>query len=201
MGTPEKNRRDKMFINKGKLRKLMKEQAKGTGLHIGNYTECWYLSGTRWEVYFEKRYVPKEILAMIMEIAGVIPGPGEQILVDKAGVQYEVQTFTQAFAQMTPKDADLTETNVIIMTPSAAMRLFQTDTGEIYYTENAVAQMIDSAYCEQYEEGIEECFLYNDRICWTSKGGYFSIRTYGDINPELIKDLRMIDLSPKRGKE
>ncbi len=179
----------------------MKRSYKGSGIHIGNYDRYLYMSGEKWEFYFEKKYVPKEVIAAIYEISGILPENHEAILVDKAGIQYEINTYDKDLFETAKKDRDidLFETNVVIMTKEAAMRLFQARQGAVFYTENAAAVMIDNGYCEQYEEPLDECFLYEDRIWFTSKAGYFNYKIYSNILPDLIEDMARIDLDPNRG--
>lgn len=191
----------RMFLDKRKLKSLMKRSYKGTGIHIGNYDKYLYMSGAKWEFYFEKKYVPKEIFAAIYEIAGMIPDLNEQICVDKAGVQYEIETYDKDTFEYAKKerDIDMFESNIVVMTNEAAMRIFQARQGLIMYTENAAAVMINNGCCEQYEEPMDECFALEDRIWWTSMAGYFNYKIYDNILPDLVTDLSKIDLDPNRG--
>lgn len=60
----------------------MKEAYKH-GLRVAATEERYYLCGGYWEMDILKEYMPKEILAAVLELTGWIPETGEAILPQK----------------------------------------------------------------------------------------------------------------------
>lgn len=77
-----------MFLNNGILRKLMK-QAYKSGLAVAQTEERVYLAGNSWEMDVRRSFLPKEILAQIIELAGELPEIGERFSATKEGNQME----------------------------------------------------------------------------------------------------------------
>ena len=68
-----------MFLKKTVLKRLMKEAYKH-GLRVAATEERYYLCGGYWEMDILKEYMPKEILAAVLELTGWIPETGAVIL-------------------------------------------------------------------------------------------------------------------------
>ena len=68
-----------MFINTKILKQLMKEAYK-SGLSIGQTEDEIHISGKNWTADIKKRWMPKQIMAQIIELAGELPDVGNEKL-------------------------------------------------------------------------------------------------------------------------
>ena len=78
-----------MFLNTKIVNKLIKEAFK-TGLVVAATEESIHLGGTYWMIDIKRDFLPKEIMAKIIELTGWIPETGERVIANKDGWQYEV---------------------------------------------------------------------------------------------------------------
>lgn len=72
-----------MFINSVQLKRLMKKDFKGPGLRIGNLEEGYCICSNMWALHIRHDGIPNTVKALIMELAGVLPEPGEIYRVSK----------------------------------------------------------------------------------------------------------------------
>lgn len=78
-----------MFINTGKMRRLMKEAYKTQGLAVYRGDGRVTISGTWFEFQIQEKLLPYAIKAAVVELAGDMPEEGEGILLRKdAPIQY-----------------------------------------------------------------------------------------------------------------
>lgn len=66
-----------MFLKPTILKKLMKEAHKSNRLTAAGLEDGLYLCGGYWELECQMPYIPKVILAQLVELFGKIPLPGE----------------------------------------------------------------------------------------------------------------------------
>lgn len=79
-----------MFINEKILKRLMLKAYKGNGLYMSR-SEGWYtLQGGYWNARIAVGCMPKELLAAMVECAGVIPMEGESWTADKEKNQLDL---------------------------------------------------------------------------------------------------------------
>lgn len=80
-----------MFIKPGGFKKLIKAAA-GTsnGLHVKNEGNAIALDATFFKLWVYRDKIPKEILGELVSVAGMLPDPGEAVLVNKDYVQAEM---------------------------------------------------------------------------------------------------------------
>lgn len=80
-----------MFIKPGGFKKLIKAAA-GTsnGLHVKNEGNAIALDATFFKLWVYRDKIPKEILGELVSVAGMIPDPGEAVVVNKDYVQAEM---------------------------------------------------------------------------------------------------------------
>lgn len=91
-----------MFLKTGELKKLMKSALKSSGLTVGNRNGYFLVSGTAWELKTEIIAASNKFKAVVMELIGDIPEPGECYI-------YRLQEG-QTVPEYVPAGADLYDT-------------------------------------------------------------------------------------------
>ena len=80
-----------MFLNKTRLKAMIKSAYKWEGLFVGRIYGGLVVAGGPWVTWTEDGYVPNWLKAAVMEHTGELPGPETAILAKKnEPVQYEV---------------------------------------------------------------------------------------------------------------
>lgn len=80
-----------MFIKPGGFKKLIKAAAAtSNGLHVKNERNAIVLDATFFKLWVYRDKIPKEILGELVSVAGMLPDPGEAVLVNKYYVQEEM---------------------------------------------------------------------------------------------------------------
>ncbi len=145
-----------MFVNPKELKKLMKEAHRINNLIIGCRDNLYYIQGSFWKVLCKKKFVPKTILAEIIELAGEIPGEGECFCSGKDGNQMQFNTME-------------------IEIPEEAEEIEVTD--YLLQSKHGVMQRL-----LQFP-GTRNVYLINDRIVQMTKGKHYD-EDQGETQPE-----------------
>ena len=136
-----------MFVNPKELKKLMKEAFKAEFLIVGSRGNLYYIQGSYWKMLCEKRFVPKEILGLIVELTGEIPGDGECYCAGKSGNQMQLNPME---IEIPPEATEIEITDfVIIHRVGVAQRILQfPSSGNVYLINNKFAGMISARFID-----------------------------------------------------
>ena len=66
-----------MFLKTAELKKMMKSELKGAGLHVGNIMGAYLVYGSTWGLSTDTEYASNRFKAALTELIGDIPEPGE----------------------------------------------------------------------------------------------------------------------------
>lgn len=72
-----------MFLKPQILKRIIKSAYNQSSLVLANTGENMYISGGYWEMEIKKEFLPKTILAAVIELAGEIPSEGGDSLLQK----------------------------------------------------------------------------------------------------------------------
>lgn len=198
-----------MFITSTGFKRLIKEAYKGTGLHIGNDGDGYYISGGYWVIWVRNGMIPKKELASIIELTGELPEAGEAFRANKEGNQYELP-WREAYDAMRNalecEDA-IKITPVILDQNWQQARILQNPSdGSITLINERFIDMIDNTVID-YENGetqaegpmiskkVQGVFWYN-----TIMALHVYPRT-DEQNKKLIGFLETFDIMDKGGED
>ena len=72
-----------MFLKPQILKRIIKSAYNQSSLVLANTRENMYISGGYWEMEIKKEFLPKTILAAVIELAGEIPSEGGRFIASK----------------------------------------------------------------------------------------------------------------------
>lgn len=98
-----------MFLKDKVLKRLMKQAYKLDSLQIGNTGDELYIAGVCWELSAKKEFIPKTILATIIELAGEFPELGQYFTVGKDGNQIEIGLDREACIPENVREIEVTD--------------------------------------------------------------------------------------------
>lgn len=139
-----------MFLKSKKLRKLMKDACRTTGLVVGRISADpgneeiagdYYIAGPFWEVWFKNGYIPKEIKAQIVELASDIPEFGDQYRITKKEAQMEI--VDSLYYANYPGFSGLTDKYEKTHLDYDNMKVFQNNMGKIKLLNAVIEDVID----------------------------------------------------------
>ena len=166
-----------MFVNPKELKKLMKEAFKAEFLIVGSRGNSYYIQGSYWKMLCEKRFVPKEILGLIVELTGEIPGDGECYCAGKSGNQMQLNPME---IEVPPEAAEIEITDFVVMhRVGVAQRILQfPSSGNVYLINNKFAGMISARFIDaEHGELDPECALcsVNHGVFWENNVMKFTV--------------------------
>lgn len=186
-----------MFLQERELKRLMKNAYKG-GLVIANHKGRIYLSGWGWEMDIKREYLPKTILAQIIELTGELPDEDERFSATKDGNQMEVGAMEVAISDI----GTMAEITKVAIFPScgAPMRVLTIKPfGKVVLLhENAVQMVnekcIDNVRGEEVPAG--PMYVENEGIIWWNNVMRFKVMYKPVDEPEqaLVRNLEKIKL-------
>ncbi len=193
-----------MFLKPQILKRLMKKAYKSSGLVIGNTGTQYFLQGGSWRFLCNKEYVPKTILAQIIELAGELPDKGECFSANKDGNQMEMNPMEVEV----PNGAEEIEISDLILLGKSGnpQRVLQFKmTGHIYLVNDTYIQMIDKNECD-FDDGET---APGEPYCHTDHGVFFCNGTMtlqilfrvDDFHVKLLDSLKNFDLTDKEKTE
>lgn len=97
-----------MFLNNTILKRLMKQAYKDAHLVVAQTEERYYISGIYWEMDVKKEFMPKQIMAQLIELAGEVPGIGKAFRATKDGNLEEDGLRTEVRIYGSEKPIDVT---------------------------------------------------------------------------------------------
>ncbi len=132
-----------MFLRANILKRLMKDAYKKSSLVVADNVKTLYIAGGYWRVEINKEFVPKTILAEIIELAGELPEPGKCFIATSDG---NLETYGGLHSITTSAAKESVEvTDVIILSEhKTAQRVLQNpETSDILLVSNVYIDMID----------------------------------------------------------
>ena len=186
-----------MFLKPTILKKLMKEAHKSNHLTAAGLEDGLYLCGGYWELECQMPYIPKVILAQLVELFGKIPLPGECLKMNDGESE---DTRIQKKIDATPYEDEILVTDVIVMSSRTACRVMQDPyTGQIMLIQNRIVDLIDETAIEEDKgEGTPLPALYNKNlgIYWQNNGMKFrTLHCRNEKVEKIIKHLEQISLT------
>ncbi len=186
-----------MFINIKILKSLMKESYKN-GLLIGQTENEIHLSGKSWTADIKKKWMPKQIMAQIIELAGELPDVGKRKLYYRTnGNDYSEDMGEMVKEEEEELNAMAEVTDMILIDAfETKNRLLQTNQ-RILVVNNVFVEIADLLYWDaEKESSIEGPFLRDHRIVWRTNMAQFSADLKEDMrHNRLLNELCMLDLS------
>lgn len=184
-----------MFLKPTILKKLMKEAHKSNRLTAAGLEDGLYLCGGYWELECQMPYIPKVILAQLVELFGKIPLPGECLKMNDGESE---DTRIQKKIDDTPYEDEILVTDVIVMSGRTVCRVMQDPyTGQIILIQNRIIDLIDKTAIEE-NEGEPSIAYYNKNlgIYWHNSTMKFrAMHCRSEKVEKIIKHLEQISLT------
>lgn len=187
-----------MFLNNTILKRLMKEAYRNANMVVAQTEDRFYIGGAYWEMDVRKEFMPKQIMAQLIELAGEVPAPGKVFRATKEenleedGLRQEVKTegFTEPI--------DITDI-IIIGSLGTYQRVLQDREGKTYIVNNMFIDIADNnATEEQRGEYNVTLPMYKEKqgILWMNNVARFRARwRVDDKHASILKEMSGIDLT------
>jgi len=204
-----------MFLNINKFEKEVKRQYKDKSITIGmvydknEETDMLMLWAGIWAVYISSKYLSNKIKALVVELLGDMPKPGQIFEVSKQDPTPQLQIFHPMYVRRLDERWEATNKLVptnILLEDSAVLRLFQDFTSkDILQFDDNLLSMID-----QYEIDIETesmptgpCRKADDMSLayWHNEVGTVIIAPRKSKNKDIIEALKVVSFKEKESKE
>lgn len=172
-----------MFFSTKIFKQIIKKTYKGTGLRIAHTIEPegYYLSSGYWHMWMSKKFIPKEILAAMIEVCGELPGLGACHKVDKESTQIEMDVFIEDLADDFFKSIDeYRVTNCYLQQRGTLCSVLQSKTTKEVkivsscYPALVDIQAVDTANGEELPKGP---LATKTRIMWGNADCYLAVMT------------------------
>lgn len=187
-----------MFLKKTVLKRLMKEAYKH-GLRVAATEERYYLCGGYWEMDILKEYMPKEILAAVLELTGWIPETGESYSTSKEGNQVDINRKEVSV----DAEEEIAVTDLIIDRNGISQRILQDECrGNILLVHDRLIDIVDNTEIEG-EKG--ECtaagpfYRENDILYENNVMRWHVCARKDERKDSLLKELSKINLMEEDG--
>ena len=143
-----------MLTNKKILKRLMKKTFKNEGLVIGFNTEAekdndyLFISGTYWTVWIHAEFIPKEIKAVIYELTGEFPKPGEVIQCTVESNERIIQANKKYDLSYNKKKATIpySQTRLYQVQGSTMLNFLQSQDKKVAAVNSIFTEMISEGY-------------------------------------------------------
>lgn len=163
-----------MFVNSGKLKKLMKEAWKTSGLYVGRDGDLVSIRGPYWQIDVHKELLKKADLAAIVELAGELPQPGEAVTAwkgtENAETEYEKSIIQAIFTE--EKMTRFFITRASYGCGKAARVLQQPETQKCVLLNEDILELVDKHCIDKERENYPEGPLSPDEkgsvMAWTN---------------------------------
>lgn len=186
-----------MFINTKILKSLMKTTYKGYGLILAQTEDRFYIAGSCWEMDVIKKYMPKTIMAQMIDLAGEVPGIGERKKYYSIKGKEE-SCDCKGNLEVFPKECVEAEiTNLLLASVSGdAYRIIQTG-DHLEIVKNIFAGITDrDSVDKNVESNIQGPFFEGTSFLWKTNIAQFrAYKTISEKYERLLEELSMIDLT------
>lgn len=129
-------------------------------------------------MWMDLEAIPKEKKAAMIELAGELPKPGEQIKIEGEIAQMEIanEEIMGALARSGEKKTLLTDTGIVIDTDYMKIRLFQDHMQRITAVYENMCHLIEKRAVENDEARVEGPYLgQNGRLYWETDQCVFEV--------------------------
>ena len=186
-----------MFINIKILKQLMKTTYKSAGLILAQTEDRYYIAGSYWEMDVKKKYMPKQIMAQIIDLAGELPEIGTRKKYYRLNGKDESFDSDGALTIEPREYVEAEVTNLLLIDSfGIANRVLQV-VDHLEIMNNAFILIADPASVDQENESsISGPFFEGTSILWETNQARFRAWKKEDKKHErLLRELSMIDLS------
>ena len=187
-----------MFLRANILKRLMKDAYKKSNFVMADNIKAIYISGGYWEVEIDKEYVPKTILAEIMEIAGCLPEMGKRFEVTKDEVK-EVEGRDSVHMPMVKRRINVTDI-VIVAKDGVSQRVLQDeDSLDIMLINDVFIDIIDNKSID-YDNGETQAEgPFHDKLTgiylWNNVMKFHALHRWDEKHQHITEYLSSIDLN------
>ena len=179
-----------MFFKNAGFKQLLKRAHKVNALKMANDNTGIIVAGSYWTMWIDKEEIPKEKKAILIEFAGNLPEPGEQIKIEGEMCQLEIpdEWMMETLLRAGEANIPLTDTGIVIDTGRQQIRLLQRDSGEITAADEWICSLIERGSVKESGQKVEGPQLgKNGRLYWETDQHTFEVYP---VKPEgEIKDL------------
>lgn len=167
-----------MFFKNSGFKQLLKSAYKSSGLKLGNDGTGIIAAGSYWTLWMDLDAIKKEKKAALIELAGDLPRPGEQVKIEGEMVQIEIPDgeIMGALTRSGEEKTLLINTGIVIDTNYMQIRLFQDEQGGITAVSEGMCRLIDKGAVEDDEARVEGPYLgENGRLYWETDQCVFEV--------------------------
>lgn len=171
-----------MFFKNTGFKQLLKRAYKVNTLKMANDDTGIIVAGSYWTMWIDKEEIPKEKKAILIEFAGNLPEPGEQIKIEDEMNQMEIpdEWMMEALLRAGEANIPLTDTGIVIDTGYQQIRLMQRDNGEITAVDEWICSLIEHGSVKENEQKVEGPKLgKNRRLYWETDQCVFEVCRIG----------------------
>lgn len=137
-----------MFLNNTILKRLMKEAYKNENMVVAQTEDRFYIGGAYWEMDVRKAFIPKQIMAQVIELAGEVPAQGKAFRATKDGNLAEDGLRNEVQTEGIEKTIDVTDI-IIIGSLGTYQRVLQDREGKTYIVNNIFVDIADNNATEK----------------------------------------------------
>lgn len=168
-----------MFIDKTKFKRVANEAYKREGLIISNDGDGIIVCGGGvWLLWLKESRLPKTIKAILIELIGELPGPGEEYNTAKEDMDpWEPYDGKFQFLRENQTERELYKTKMVLDMPRGPYRIYKQEDGKVMAVREEIVKMVsirDLEDCEYYPDNPgkmgEGAIWRNDRcILWAAR--------------------------------
>lgn len=168
-----------MFIDKTKFKKAVNTAYKKEGLTVSNDGDGIIICGGGvWVIWMRESRLPKTIKAILIELIGDLPGPGEEYNTAKEDMDpWEPYDGKFQFLRENQTERELYKTKMVLDMPRGPYRTYKQEDGKVMAVREEIVKMVsirDLEDCEYYPDNPgkmgEGAIWRNDRcILWAAR--------------------------------
>lgn len=186
-----------MFINIKILKQLMKTTYKSTGLILAQTEDRYYIAGSCWEMEVKKKYMPKQIMAQIIDLTGKVPEIGTRKKYYRLNGKDECCDSNGALIIEPREYVEAKVTNLLLIDACGISDRILQVVDHLEIVNNAFILIADPASVDQENECIiSGPFFEGTSILWeTNQARFRAWKKEDEKHNRLLKELAMIDLT------
>lgn len=168
-----------MFIDKTKFKKMVNTAYKKEGLTVSNDGDGIIICGGGvWVIWMRESRLPKTIKAILIELIGELPGPGEEYNTAKEDMDpWEPYDGKFQFLRENQEEQELYKSKIVLDMPRGLYRVYKQEDGRVMAVREEIVKMVsirDLEDCEYYPDNPgkvgEGAIWRNDRcILWAAR--------------------------------
>jgi|GEM_PF-1576118 len=197
-----------MFLNLGKFEKEVKRAYKDRSILIGMLYDKKYDADVLmfwtagWAVYIDSNYLANKVKALVVELIGDIPKPGQIVEVSKSLPFPQLQVFDPMYEKRLEERWLVTNKLVatdILLDEAVTLRLFQDSASkEVFAFDVGLLAMVDPHEADLDTESmpIGPCRIVDDSSLtyWFNEVGTVVMAPWRTKNKEIIEALKSVSL-------